>query len=428
MWTKIKLGTVLWLLTLLTLVTVSVGILQLSFRNVYWRDSVHSGTTELLGVLQVAAKAHELLIVYSLSQIVLHYLRARLSSLSGLPFGLFVYGYSNTLGQLPLALGFWESLVSAFWKIHFQWRPFAFGLLVLLATFIGLTAGPASAIALIPQLRWWHGYDLLNFADINNNNHCDNGRLASDVSFYLTKQLFPKEVSSTSLPGAFCLDTSLDARFVCPYQGLNDLSTLNFTGTNNLTIGARIGRVVATDRTNYEVRAWTVSQLVTNFLSHALVISDTLRSVIAVEAHSSKSPTIPSPVTNVTCRSDISTTYLRNLNFFVRRDSFGYGKSYGASPDSSEGSFNETFDIRNIWDEDLLRMPQTTSFEWREFKDADGNVLLAGFILSSGGSTGLPRVSICSVFAQWAPVKLSVLPSQGRNLVSNFTFDEYDGT
>ena len=209
----------LWALVLLTPVAASFGILQLAFRNLYWRDAQRSGTSELLGVLQVAAKTHEILIVYSLSQVVLHHLQRLLRSASGMPLGFFSSGYSNTLGQPPIAFGFWSALASTFWRRkHLQWKTFMFGILVLLSTLIGLTSGPASAIALIPQLKWWHWSDLFRFANGDETNACFRDGGLPEFSMYMSKTLFPSEIDVMSLPGASCLNaTTNDTISFYPY-------------------------------------------------------------------------------------------------------------------------------------------------------------------------------------------------------------------
>ena len=152
----------LWALVLLAPVAVSFAILHFSFRTFYWRDAQKPGTAELLGVFQIAAKAHEILIVFSLSKLILYYLQLQLSSDAGIPFGIFSSGFAQTLGQVPLSPGFWLCWIAAVSR-RTHWRVFLFGLLVLLVTLIGLTAGPASAVALTPQLRWWHLWDLFSY-------------------------------------------------------------------------------------------------------------------------------------------------------------------------------------------------------------------------------------------------------------------------
>ena len=87
-------------------VGLSFAILQLSFRNIYWRGAGGSGsghlrrysTNEVLSILQIVAKVHEILIVLSLSYIVLYYLRRQLISAEGVSFGCV---YSSFLFCLP---------------------------------------------------------------------------------------------------------------------------------------------------------------------------------------------------------------------------------------------------------------------------------------------------------------------------------------
>lgn len=191
-------------LILLFPVGVSCGILQLIFSNRYWRDIQRSGNSEALGILQIAAKAHEILIVYSLSKVVLHYVRILLGSSSGVPFGLFASAYGHTLGKPALAFGFWPSLVSTFWRWYTQWKSFLLAILILFSTTMGFAAGPASAIALIPQLKWWYTAELFYFGK-NSSTACsndtyDNLRSGDAFSLYVPKALFPDEEDSIGWP------------------------------------------------------------------------------------------------------------------------------------------------------------------------------------------------------------------------------------
>lgn len=111
-------------------VGLSFGILQLSFRRVYWRGSTadyygHYDINEVLNILQIVAKVHEILIVTSLSHLVLFYLCQQLSS-NGLSFGLFTSTYQVTIGSHPLSKGFWEICKSLAKKNTFRWRSLAF--------------------------------------------------------------------------------------------------------------------------------------------------------------------------------------------------------------------------------------------------------------------------------------------------------------
>jgi len=158
--------------TLLYLLPVglSFGILQLSFRHVYWRVPGSSGSdasrytiAEILNVLQIVAKVHEILIVTSLSHLVLHYIRQQLCSPSGLSFGLLSSAYQTTSCGHPLSHGFWQTCKSFILKRTFQWR--AFGLVLLLPqvqplqlqschVWIGGTTRTCSAFTSNPAIQW----------------------------------------------------------------------------------------------------------------------------------------------------------------------------------------------------------------------------------------------------------------------------------
>ncbi|KAL9041907.1 MAG: hypothetical protein Q9214_003949, partial [Letrouitia sp. 1 TL-2023] len=422
---------------LLIPVGISFGILQLTFRNLYWRDAQKPGTSEQLGLMQVAAKAHEILIVYSLSQLVLHYLRVLLGSVSGMPFGLFASGYSHTLGQLPLAPDFWQSFVSAFRTRHIRWRTISFTMLVLLSTLIGLTAGPASAITLIPQLRWWRWSDLFYFQPHAVRNTCfHDEQFSPDFSLYMPKPLFPSEVNASSLPDSGCSNDGFSVNSSCPYRGLDTLiRSFNWTGTNNFTIETLVGRFIATHQSsepqNYEwlnpwISSWTTSQVMTELISQGVVFSSIEESLIAIEARQSQSRTVPSPVVNVSCEVRPSKDFSRNLTFLIDPQYLARGSAGGSfSSQENEHLLNGIFDLREIWDEDTLKDPPSAKLDFKEFIDTDGNVILSAFILMPKDSYGPANVSMCSVYARWVPSELFLLPSQSSNVVSNFTFDNY---
>lgn len=144
-------------------VGVSFAMLQLSLRHVYWRGAGDRGygyfsrysTNEALTVLQIVAKAHEVLIVLSISHVVLHYLRRQLISPEEIPFGLLTSAYQVTLGGAPFSYSLWNTCKRFIRRKAFNWQAFSLVLLLILATVLGLTFGPASAIAIIPRLDWW---------------------------------------------------------------------------------------------------------------------------------------------------------------------------------------------------------------------------------------------------------------------------------
>ncbi|KAG8532966.1 uncharacterized protein KY384_001748 [Bacidia gigantensis] len=448
---------------LLTPVLVSFSILQLSWREAYWRNPSAGGIPEILGVLQVAAKAHELLIIYSLSQVLIYHIRAQLSSTNGLPFGLFTTGFAATLGQPPYSPGFWWCCFSVVWRRRIRWRHLAFAGLVLLVTLVCLTAGPASAIVLIPQLQWWHKGDLFYFAqggkgfDCNPNLRTD--PLHSDYSLYIPKQLFPDEVSQNTLPGAFCVNASLDVNALCPLPCLtNGLAGLNWTGINNFTVptennlGIEVGRTVATftnslndliddNRTALlppHNNGWTTNQLITNFLSQGAVAEwQQGRPTMTIEARHGLRRGMLSPYTNVACEVRPSTTFSRNLTFLVdssylltQREYLDSEGSYVENELDGHRYLNGTYDVRNIWAEETLKDPPHTLFEWREFQTTNNVWILAGFILSTNKGQDIANVSMCSVLASFEQDALAIIPttaSQSNKVLSD-TMSGYSGS
>lgn len=122
-----RVGAILRTLLYLLPVGLSFGILQLSFRYLYWRGTSSSDSHasrysigETLSILQIVAKVHEILIVTSLSHLILYYIRQQLCSSSGLSFGLLSSACQTTSCGHPLSHGFWQTCKSFIRKRTFQ--------------------------------------------------------------------------------------------------------------------------------------------------------------------------------------------------------------------------------------------------------------------------------------------------------------------
>ena len=77
---------------------------------------------------------------------------------------------------------------------------------------------------------------------------CSQDRHLGEFFLHMPKLLFPPKINSTSLPGSYCSNTSIDTTALCPYQGLDDLVTKsNWTGPSNSITDISTGRVVATN-------------------------------------------------------------------------------------------------------------------------------------------------------------------------------------
>ncbi|PNP59716.1 hypothetical protein FNYG_14847 [Fusarium nygamai] len=111
-----------------------------------------------LGLLQVAAKLQELLIVASVGSIIFHFIRSELVFGDGMVLGLLVSGFSFSQPSY-----FWspEFLGSLGWArgedvpYGQRWKRCAFILLVFIGGALALLAGPATAVLMIPRKIDW---------------------------------------------------------------------------------------------------------------------------------------------------------------------------------------------------------------------------------------------------------------------------------
>ena len=126
---------------------VSITIITINFKG-YFIGAELSGlqnTTHLsLAVLQIIAKIQELLIVASTANIIYHQIRHDLTSQRGIPFGLISSGISFT--QLSY---YWSPAYLAAVTRKSHWRLHC---LLVVSGLLAATAGPATAVLLLPRL------------------------------------------------------------------------------------------------------------------------------------------------------------------------------------------------------------------------------------------------------------------------------------
>lgn len=124
-------------------------------QSVYWSDAQLDGKwqTTVLSSLQFAAKLHELWIGVSIAAIVSHFVVVLLARQRGLPFGLMGAGIQvGGLGFLTQR-SFWSSFRCG--NMGGKLRISLFMLSVVLCAVLNTLSGPASAIAMRPNLDWW---------------------------------------------------------------------------------------------------------------------------------------------------------------------------------------------------------------------------------------------------------------------------------
>ncbi|KAK2593012.1 hypothetical protein QQS21_009302 [Conoideocrella luteorostrata] len=187
-------------------VLTSIAIIALNFKHLFLGRTIPGpvlNNAVTIAAFQVCAKLHELLIVASLSIIVLSVIREQLISGAGLPLGFLCSGF--TFSQLSY---FWSE---AYWgAVGAQMprcRKIITALLLLLAGLIATTAGPSSAVLMVPREQEWN---------------------AGGSEFYLRgnmSELFPAKL--TAFPTTInmeCLRPDAFNYAMCPSSGLSFLS------------------------------------------------------------------------------------------------------------------------------------------------------------------------------------------------------------
>ena len=134
--------------------TVTIVILYLNIRGVYWQDLGHPSQSSILQAFQYAAKAHEITMAASLAAIAVHRIQHALTSSGGLPFGSLVAGLQCDSPSIAFTKAF---LGGATASSNERVNPYFFPLtgLILAVSILSQVVGPSSAVAMIPRLNWW---------------------------------------------------------------------------------------------------------------------------------------------------------------------------------------------------------------------------------------------------------------------------------
>jgi hypothetical protein len=137
-------------------VPISVVIVTLNFIHFFLLNAqkwTQQFINEVQNALQFAAHAHAMLIVASVAAIVLHRIRYELSEKEGIPFGCVLTGYQLGHPMTLFTKEFWMGILG---RRAGQTRLQHYSLVALIvwAIFVTNTAGPLTAIAIIPKLNW----------------------------------------------------------------------------------------------------------------------------------------------------------------------------------------------------------------------------------------------------------------------------------
>ncbi|KAF2802492.1 uncharacterized protein BDZ99DRAFT_576859 [Mytilinidion resinicola] len=160
-------------------IAVTMCLVALYARKIYPTDYGGRNQAIILNGFQFVAKAHELILLASLSNIVLDEIRRRLSRTRGVPFSLLTSGYQLT-------------------KLNY-----------LLSNEFRTIANPVSAIVALPKLIYWPVVDPFN---------------GSDDLLYLaatSEQIWPSKVDASLLPSDRCLRRGAKSRRLCPTTNID---------------------------------------------------------------------------------------------------------------------------------------------------------------------------------------------------------------
>lgn len=189
---------------------IIAALLYVNIAEYFWKDfSIRKQERRNveLKAWQYGAKAHGLLMMASLSFIVFSYMRRLLVGRHGIAFGLI--SAPHTLGS-PTTLA-----KKRFW-IGFARNP-AFGLLLVVASFLSVALEPSSAVTMIPSLAW---------SDVHNALSEDNSTIyyssARDKIWPALVDIPSSGLNATEV--AECLDNSFSpTSLYCPSGGYMDM-------------------------------------------------------------------------------------------------------------------------------------------------------------------------------------------------------------
>ncbi|KAM0438676.1 hypothetical protein ACHAPT_001432 [Fusarium lateritium] len=187
-------------------ISITLALAALYFKEVQWPYG-HPTAGEL-NMLQFAAKAHESLIVVSLTDILFHRIRSGLLREDG---GGIPLGFLSSPFQLASPIQYlfsWELWGTVLNPTACRRFHLVTAVLIILLTSIGLGASPFSAILMIPQQSWWR---------FSRAPHYHDGVPLVDLSRFISQSkenlLYEMEPRFTSPPASMHCMEYTDERF-----------------------------------------------------------------------------------------------------------------------------------------------------------------------------------------------------------------------
>ncbi|KAF6814699.1 hypothetical protein CSOJ01_03922 [Colletotrichum sojae] len=209
-------------------VLFTAGIVQFTFRRLYWFDEdnwesqwmakLKISQDVAMNGLQFVAKIHEIIIVASVSAMTMHFCRRMLVG-DGIPFGFLSGAYQVSSAEwLFSKVSFWATMPRPRKGERKGYvsspRRVLLGLGAACLCIYCNMVGPSSAIAIIPELRWWDVWAPFE------------GKLVASYITANSSEIYPSEISELNImPGCEEVEseTSGNVLTFCPDRGFGEL-------------------------------------------------------------------------------------------------------------------------------------------------------------------------------------------------------------
>lgn len=405
-------------------------LLFLNLSSVFFEPVGVSNQNARLNAIQFAAKLHEVSVTLSLSAIVLNYVQYQLLNGRGVPLSsLFAPFQISNLSSL-WSPGLWATNSVK----DFSLQSFLLVAIIVLSIILCATAGPASAILMMPSLGYW--VTPTHFHEKPSN---------TLVNYFIEappSSLWPSIIDDTSLWPTGCNSSTDPMPANCPLGGFStilDLATpewyLSVNGLWNFTVQSPSTTVDVWNR--YMQGSWVndhgfVSETTSLFAGSLLGSGFTFSShsfdnhVTGDDAKVSIATTngpVLGPVVYCVCGN---ATYEREGNGVLETSSYwdGMDPSQAMLPNISEITFplfnwasdNWSVDaapLTNIWNSST-----GTATLWFEPPDLGENTPSIGVVWAAFDNSTTAQVLSCSVYASWQQVDMYITPLEDNYIHS----------
>ena len=424
------LGCLVHLLPLL----MTIFVLQLNFRNVYWTGVNTPNLNARLNALQFAAKLHEILINASIASILISTVRDRLSN-EGIPLGSLISSYEISHIGCLWSLSFWGGILATPSKSFLRHRVHS--IILSISIILVVITGPLTAIALIPKVDWWLRlpiYRGVTNADPFSDLFTDLSSAVPPHTNALRSQIWPAHLAGSNLPTHECLSSNATQGSMCPVAGYSTLldyasSAASFLNFVNLSMpgDSQIGgprRVGCNSFYNGYSVSSSISQLLARDTELAyLVLGDAASSTTTLLRLAALSGSKPlKPVVQVEC--DLHDPNKSPIEF--------PHAAFANPPSVPEESTNNiyaneswTMNMSAVWNASYIEghiEKNSVAFTWTKLENSNNYrpsiaasvAVPPSFIPNTNGSVASnspPKIYACSLDARWVPAELWITPT-----------------